>query len=359
MHFYHLFKMKKLLKNKFLNNKYLASSLLVLTAFVLFTSHNYLNLFPPYLRIFFSLLPVFSIIHLFFFILLFYFSVKYVFKFFLPFIVILILLSIFFFRIEALSLIIHLLIPMLIFKLVFKDFKFNSYNKTYYALITYSLSIAIIAIILLQIGYFNKIFQEFIKTTNNDFNEIIKNLQNKDNPASEIMNLQNMLSSIIYLMRNCYPAIIVYSCSIFYIFNFIFSAFFISKNIAKKPVFINIFFIKTPEHYIWIFLFACLLAFVSFYYKNPLFKFITRNLALISAFIYIVEGGLIFLYKLLISKMNIILKSLILFIGLYIFIILEMILFFPIILAGLGILDYWFDFRKTDQFKKNNIDTLV
>lgn len=329
--------MKKLL----LHNKYLTSSLLVLTAFILFTSH---------LFTLFSLIPLFFVV------------IKYKFKTYAPF-SLLALSGIFFFLkyinadIEDYILVpVLLLFPVLIFKLTFKDMKFSSFNKTFYIFLTYSLTIVLLIIILLQFNYFNELFQKMIKSNlDESFNFMMNNMQSQN----KIADLKEIKILYFNLLKNYFPFIIFYIISIFIIFNFLFGTFFISKNIAKKPVFINIFFIKTPEHYIWIFLSACLLAFVSFYYKNPLFKFITRNFALISAFIYIIEGGLIFLYKFLIIKMNMILKSLTLFIGIYLFIKFQMILFVPIILAGLGILDYWFDFRKTDQFKKNNIDTMV
>lgn len=326
------------------NNKYFASSLLVLFSFILY-------FLPFFIPIFFIIFPFFSIIPLF------YVVTKYKFKTYAPSVLYLMLISIFFFKLAAVHIIINLLIPALLFKMIFKNYKLTSFNRTYYTFLTYSLTITILAVILLQTNYFNKIFQEILKTTNNYFDASMKVLQKQNTPTSDLMKLEKMKFFFLHLLRNYYPTFIFYSLSVFFTINFIFGIFFISKYIVKKPIFINVFYIKTPEHYIWIFLFACLFVFISFYYKNPLFKIITLNLAMISTFIYIIEGGLIFLYRFFILKLNLIFKLIILFLLFQLSF--YYIKYASIIFAGLGILDYWFDFRNTSHFKDNNIDTLV
>lgn len=329
---------------KILNNKYAASFLLVLTAFALYVS-------PFYVRILSIFLWSFSIIPLF------YTAVKFEFKVYAPSILILLLISIFFFKNLSIYIFINLIIPMMIFKFTFKDFKLISYTRSYYSLIIYSLSITILLILLLQTKYINEIFQSNLKTLNNTMDILIQNLKSQNMPDSDIIKMEKMKLVLIASIKNYFPSMIFYFLSIFLTMNFIISIFFISKYAVKKPVFINIFFIKTPEHYIWIFLFACLSVFISFYYKNPLFRIITVNFAMICSFNYIIIGALILLYRFITFKINLFLKFLILFVILQLSIMYFKYAF--LVFSGIGILDYWFDFRKMKFINKNNIDTLV
>ena len=180
--------------------------------------------------------------------------------------------------------------------------------------------------------------------------------QTQGSVVNNLIKIEDLSTYLSNIFKNYFPFLIFYSISIFVMINFIFSSFFIAKKIARKPVFINVFYIRTPNYYIWIFLFSCLFAFLSIYVKINLFKYIARNAALICGVIYILEGGLIFIFKILTWKINPILKILIIFIP---FLTLKLLGIVIIIFLTLGILDYWFDFRKVNQIKNNNIDTLV
>ena len=111
-----------------LKNDYFKASLLVLIGFILYTAPytipDSIKVFTVFLQ-FISLAP------------LFYMVIKYKYRAYAPCVIILLLSSIFFFNIASIGIVINLLIPVLIFKRVFKDFKFTSCNKTYYALLTY------------------------------------------------------------------------------------------------------------------------------------------------------------------------------------------------------------------------------
>lgn len=337
-----------------LKNHHINSTLLILLSlamyfisFLLFISVPVINnikiIFIP--LYFFHLVPLFFVVN------------KYEFKIYaLPALIILLIL-LFFLKALAITFFINLIFPVLIFKLIFKNFKIKTFNKTYYSLILYSLLISCMVILLLRIEYFNNLYQEQINVLNNQLNITIEKFRNQNVPIKELILLENVKVTLMNIFKNYYPTLIFYSFSVLLTINFIFSILFISKSIKKKPLFINIFYIKTPEHYIWIFLLSCFLVFISFYSKNQLFKIIAINFAFISAFIYIIEGGLIFLYKFFSLKINFIIKFIILFVLLnlsfYYF------KYVIVLFCALGILDYWLDFRKINQLNNKSIDTSV
>lgn len=337
------------MKTSVLKNNYVHATVLVCLTFIF---HILLLLTSSVFQHSNSLIVIFIILFYFHLIPLFYAIKKYKFKEYKWACLLLIIVSIFFLRLMFISILINMILPAVIFKLMFKDFSIKTYNKTFYAIITYTLSITIILILLLQTDYINKQAHQELNQRDQEWSTLIQKLKKDNIPEKDIIALHKAKDSFVSLIKNYYPVLTFFSFSIFLIMNLFFSILLIIRKMSEKISIINLFYIKTPEYYIWFFLVSCLLVFISFYYKNQLFRIITVNLALISTFIYIVEGGLIFLYKLLLMRINFIIKFIIIFIILqFAFMYIK---YSALILAGIGILDYWFDFRKASLLSESD-----
>ncbi|MBU1076115.1 MAG: YybS family protein [Spirochaetes bacterium] len=270
---------------------------------------------------------------------------------------IILLILIIFLKMMTISILIHLLIPALIFKLIFKDHKLKTYNKTVYSFLIYTLSLTVIIILLLQFESVKTVFKEQLEFISKQWDSSMETLKAKNVPSKELIKLGEAKTLVINIFTNYYPVLIFYFFSISLFINFVFGILLISKYVIKKPAFFNLFYIKTPEHYIWLFLTSCLFVILSFYFRKPLFKIISINIALIGAFIYIMEGSLIFVYKILKLRFHFFLKIVLLFILFQISF--SYLQYAALFFGALGILDYWFDFRKINQLTNKRIDTLV
>ena len=210
-----------------LKNRHIGSSFLIILSLIFYLSQYYLrhlfSIFPiNYLLSIFVFLPAFSIIPLF------YMVVKYEFKDYSVSALILLLGVVFFLKYKVIYLLFYLIFPALIFKLMFKNFKLKSFTSLYYSLLTYSLSLTILAIVLLQTNSFSNILQNAIEKINEVFNSILVNLQNKNISASDLVSLEKWKALIIYRLKNYYPSIIFYFSSAFITINFFFGIFYIN-----------------------------------------------------------------------------------------------------------------------------------
>ncbi len=259
---------------------------------------------------------------------------------------------------EAISFFINLTIPSIIFLYFFKsdnNISMNKLKKIILYLIVYAILINIIIIILVHIKYFNQIAEKIVSNINKIFNSYINILKEKKVPQVEIDKLNDYRVMTIKILLSYYPSLIFINMLSYFGLNILLSFSIISKYILKKPKFIYILFLKVRDSFIWPFLISWSLVFLSFFIHTKLFSDIVWNIAISISFIYVLQGSIILLHKLLFLKISNFLKFIILFITI------EMIFNFFIVgifvLLGIGLFDTWFDFRKISTL--DDIEKLI
>ena len=269
---------------------------------------------------------------------------------------------IFFLHRQGIAIIFLYIIPPILFYLFFKQYNLNNIKKIYYIFIIFSMLITITITALFQFTSVNIRLNQFINSTEKLYDNVSEYLKEKDEPAQTLAQIQEMKNVLIYRIEHFYPVIIFFALVFFYILNLFITLISIARFLIKKPIINNLFFIRTPENYIWIFISFWLLVFISLYLKSDISKIIILNIALAISLPYVLEGGLILLYKTMLFKINFFLKFIFLF--LIIELILNYILYGLMFFALIGILDYWLDFRKINSNSSkpsqlNNIDTMI
>lgn len=252
----------------------------------------------------------------------------------------------YFFRALLFNYLINLFLPALLLALVLKDFRPAAANRTYYAFLLYALLLTIALVLMLRSPQARSFYQEGIHSLNNSFDRYIGNLKARTpslKPA-EIMQMEVSRKQILTLLTRYYPLLIFYLTSLFYLANFVFSSFLLSRFHLKKPLYLNLLYIKNPEHYIWLFLAGWLAVMIAVYTKQAKAVTVLLNAALLLSFPYIFTGGLILIYRTLMLKFSVLIKVVLLF--LFLQLILYSMKYSLIALGAIGLVDFWFDFRK-------------
>ncbi|MBN1899004.1 MAG: DUF2232 domain-containing protein [Spirochaetes bacterium] len=217
-------------------------------------------------------------------------------------------------------------------------------QKTFHLFFGYIFLIVIGLVVIFKINLFSDQLAYWSRQWGNFTKEYIADLKKLNFSDDFIQNQLFIMNESLKIVKGYFPSLLFMGLTGYFILNIFASTLFISRFITKNMDFLNIFHVKINEHIIWVFIASWALHFLFLNLKLEALSKAGLNLSFIVSILYIFQGLSIFLFRLLISHLSLMFKTVLLFV--FFILVSRFLLISSIILMGLGLLDIWFDFRK-------------